>query len=1356
MASNAVASDTTDSAFQDTMLAARPLTIWRLRDMVLGPLASLKITVALFSMGIFIILVGTLAQVSMDMWDVLDRHFQSWITWVDFQVFFPRSWFPEMQNIPGGFWFPGGAAIGLAMLINLTSAHLVRFKIQARGTRLAIGLGVFAMGAILTGLVIASGHNREGLQGQPPFAWTTLWHAVKIGLAATAVGSLLGAILLPLGSQARQIEQRLLYILAGTLGLLTVYLVFAAQSAYPGDAGMRIMWQLIKAGLAGVVMLVGTVLLYKKRGGVALVHLGVGLMMFGQFWVSKYDVEEQMPIGEGETVSYAQDIRQTELAIIDSSDERQDEVVAIPRSLLLASRAGGPGWLEHGSPVGNDGVIRHEHLPFDLQVLEYFKNADVRDVRPQSEDDDAARSEHENLADRGLGLRLIAVPVRASTGTDNSDRADWAAAYVKLTGKDGSELGTYMLAQALSAKDHVQVGDETYEISLRFKRNYKPYSVTLLDVRKDDYLGTSMAQNFSSDVHLVEKERGTDRKIHIWMNNPLRYAGETFYQSGYSGPPDFPSETTTLSVVTNSGWMIPYVACMVVAVGLLAHFGGVLLRFLRRRDSDESLRAMVAHAGTAGGGASVFGLLGLLLWIVGGHSSQLAARTQRAGSREVPGGQRKKTKSARDEEVFNPSLEAPKLSDVVGALFPLVVVGLFAGLFFYVSRPRPAISYGANAPGDEGMNLTEFGKLPLVADGRVKPFDTVARNSLRIISNRESFRGRKEAWQLEQEWPQIAEKLAQKWSRVSVDAVAKKKGDIKATIDLIAEKTGENRYRIEESVDKLTTQKYPAIRWLLDAISMSEAVHDHKVFRIDNLEVLDTLGLRRRKGFLYSLSEIYGGVEEFEKQVELAKQTDVEKLSTYQRKLLELDRRVRTYTRLAGAFRPPPLPPFPTAEEFEKDRPAAMEKIQRFRQAQLRFNAQIDSINPPLAVPGKDRSGQETWECFAKAWTNAFINRLIGEDPPPATEHMTVMLASYQAGDADTFNDEVGKYRGWLRRSRPDELLAKNTYVGRYIERLYGSFFEFEAYFNGVSPFFFCWWPYLTAFSLAALAWLGWSGPLNRASFWLIVFTLVVHTVALGARIYISGRPPVTNLYSSAVFIGWAVVLFGLALELVYRNGIGNVVASALGFASMVIAHNLAGDGDTFAVLVAVLDTQFWLATHVVTVTLGYATTFFAGFLGVAYVLRGWFSRSLTPETSRELSRMIYGTICFSLFFSFIGTVLGGLWADDSWGRFWGWDPKENGALIIVLWNALVLHARWGGMVKDRGLAVLSIGGNIVTGWSWFGVNELGVGLHSYGFTEGVLLTLLYFALSQLALIGLGVLPKGLWTSFRAQTGKTA
>ena len=221
----------------------------------------------------------------------------------------------------------------------------------------------------------------------------------------------------------------------------------------------------------------------------------------------------------------------------------------------------------------------------------------------------------------------------------------------------------------------------------------------------------------------------------------------------------------------------------------------------------------------------------------------------------------------------------------------------------------------------------------------------------------------------------------------------------------------------------------------------------------------------------------------------------------------------------------------------------------------------------------------------------------------------------------------------------------------------------------------------------------------------------------------------------------------GLIFEYINRRGIGNLVSTAAGASTLVIAYFLGKDGDTFEVLQAVLDTQFWLATHVVCITLGYSTTFLAGLFGIVYVLKGVLTPSLSSSDRRELSRMIYGTLCFAMLFSFVGTVLGGLWADDSWGRFWGWDPKENGAMMIVIWNALILHARWDGMVRERGMAVLAVAGNIVTSWSWFGVNELKAGLHTYGFTEGRLFWLLVFVFSQLIIISIGLFPRDMWRS---------
>jgi ABC-type transport system involved in cytochrome c biogenesis permease subunit len=140
---------------------------------------------------------------------------------------------------------------------------------------------------------------------------------------------------------------------------------------------------------------------------------------------------------------------------------------------------------------------------------------------------------------------------------------------------------------------------------------------------------------------------------------------------------------------------------------------------------------------------------------------------------------------------------------------------------------------------------------------------------------------------------------------------------------------------------------------------------------------------------------------------------------------------------------------------------------------------------------------------------------------------------------------------------------------------------------------------------------------------------------------------------------------------------------------------------------------------------------------------------------ARDLARMIYGTLCFAVFFSFVGTVLGGLWADDSWGRFWGWDPKENGALLIVLWNAIILHARWGGMIRERGLAVLAVVGNLMTAWSWFGVNLLGIGLHNYGFDPTILIQLITVVSVSLPFVLLGFLPLRAWRS-RAVVSGTA
>lgn len=281
---------------------------------------------------------------------------------------------------------------------------------------------------------------------------------------------------------------------------------------------------------------------------------------------------------------------------------------------------------------------------------------------------------------------------------------------------------------------------------------------------------------------------------------------------------------------------------------------------------------------------------------------------------------------------------------------------------------------------------------------------------------------------------------------------------------------------------------------------------------------------------------------------------------------------------------------------------------------------------------------------------------------------------------------------------------------------------------------------YCLVFIVALLAGV-WPRQGRPIAFALLTIAIILHFFGILSRMYIQERPPVTNLYSSALFIGAIAVLGTLFIERALKNNLGLLLGALIGFATLQISDKLAESGDTLEMMRAVLDSNFWLATHVVVVTIGYSAVFIAGGIGALYFIREVFLRSKsTPTELKKTANIVYGTTCAALLFSFVGTMLGGIWADQSWGRFWGWDPKENGALMIVFWTALILHARWGGIVKDRGVLVLAIGGNIITAWSWFGTNLLGVGLHSYGFTDSGLLTLQVFVLLQLALMALGAL----------------
>jgi ABC-type transport system involved in cytochrome c biogenesis permease subunit len=536
-------------------------------------------------------------------------------------------------------------------------------------------------------------------------------------------------------------------------------------------------------------------------------------------------------------------------------------------------------------------------------------------------------------------------------------------------------------------------------------------------------------------------------------------------------------------------------------------------------------------------------------------------------------------------------------------------------------------------------------------------------------------------------------------------------------------------------------KRQPAIKWLLDVLTtpLEEGgpAMKHKVFLIENDQVLNLLTLplptgHRKEvyGFRYSLEEIRPKLDELDKQANRARDVEESRRDLFDRKLIELAEHLQLYIQLARKDTPYVIPPASAGGEWKTYREVLKEAqqvaVERLRADALEKGVDLSKID--FSQLSKEHQEQ------LKRKLQAEIDRARAEVDPTALSYAEVLNA-YEDGKADPFNQAAAAaYRQDKAEIPAAELRTVN----------------FEVFFNNIAPFYQCTVLYVLVFLLVCLSWVGWAKPLGGAAFWLAVLTWVVHTLALGARMYIGGRPPVTNLYSSAVFIGWGCVGIGLIIEVIFPLGIGSLLAAVLGFLSVLIAHNLA-TGDTLEMMQAVLDTNFWLATHVTCVTFGYAATFVAGFLGIGFILLGVFTPVLDKKLFKILGQITYAVVCFATLLSFTGTVLGGIWADQSWGRFWGWDPKENGALIIVLWNALILHARWGGMVQQRGMAVLAVAGNIVTAWSWFGVNMLGVGLHAYGFISGAPFWLLTFILSQLALIGIGMLPLRWWLSFAAQ-----
>ena len=586
-------------------------------------------------------------------------------------------------------------------------------------------------------------------------------------------------------------------------------------------------------------------------------------------------------------------------------------------------------------------------------------------------------------------------------------------------------------------------------------------------------------------------------------------------------------------------------------------------------------------------------------------------------------------------------------------------------------------------PTKSDFDLDGFGRIPVVANGRTKPLDSVARNTLLLLQGRQRV--------------------------VTPDGTS------------------------------LTPNA-----WLLDVFFRPDRADTYQHFEIVNPGLLDVFGLTIEDGDgkkRFSYRQLTPKLEELDRQAGLAEGVESAVRTPYQRAVVNLRNHVIFYQQLKHSLVMPDGSDFlaellrlqdnleagiEAVRSRENGKPSNPELASFVMQMGSKF-LRMDQIGSLLVVPPAPGAADTHWTKAGQALLGTFRNSSVN------VHALTFagLQRTWSQQNVEQFNTLLAKQRAESESSYADVL--KKT--------------DAEVRFNQAEPFYTSMTLYVLAFLLAVFSWLKWPDALQRSAYYLILLAWVATTTGILMRMWIEGRPPVTNLYSSALFVGWGSVGLCLILEKIFRNGIGSVAAALTGFCTLVIAHHLSLTGDTLEMMRAVLDSNFWLATHVVVITIGYSATYLAGFLAIIYVGRGVFTRSLDQATADSLNRMVYGITCFATLFSLVGTILGGIWADQSWGRFWGWDPKENGALIIVIWNAIILHARWGGLARTRGIMALAIFGNIVTSWSWFGTNMLGVGLHSYGFMDQAFVALVVFVASQLIVIGLAYIPKAQWRS---------
>lgn len=558
--------------------------------------------------------------------------------------------------------------------------------------------------------------------------------------------------------------------------------------------------------------------------------------------------------------------------------------------------------------------------------------------------------------------------------------------------------------------------------------------------------------------------------------------------------------------------------------------------------------------------------------------------------------------------------------------------------------------------------------------------------------------------------------------------------------------------------------------WMLDALFRPQLAIHQPTFRIDNSTALEAIGVKPRgKRDRYSYADIEPGREKLGELSQSYQKIDSKKRDPMQTQVLDLAANIRTYESLLGyfSFARSGVVLRGSGQNGEADKradvsalmataPQLLDEIRKSRGHGHEMEPRLrDLLEQVLDASNFAKFGLfiiPPADSKAKAWRsagNAIMDVMSGDDKDPETAigdiKVLESVARSASGDEADFRKELVSARDrFQKRAEPRGETRSIAMEASYYRK---NWFLYAMIFFLIGT--------LSAFAM-------WTMGKTRAGMLCSWITLGSTLVGLGycvtaivLRCIIMQRPPVGNLYDTIIFIATAAVLFSLLIERLTRRRFALGLAPILGTALIILArrYELGDAKDHMDPLVAVLDSNFWLTTHVITITLGYSTGLLSAFLSASYILmRGLNLDNGDASLRRTLTRVTYGMLCFTLLLSLVGTVLGGIWANYSWGRFWGWDPKENGALLIVLWVLAILHARLGGYLREWSLHFASVFTAVIVTFSWWHVNFLGVGLHNYGFTAGKN-TIWAFYAAMLAVLVFGVIAMVLEKDNKARKG---